>query len=327
MFSPQRNAWSRPRGARQQTSHGAIRPGRFQSTRPRGARHQSVPAETKNQLFQSTRPRGARPRCAGRLRAVPCFNPRARVGRDTWPVATNPEGWDVSIHAPAWGATLSMVMVSPPCARFNPRARVGRDSSRRKTFGESRMFQSTRPRGARLRLAKTDFTRLRVSIHAPAWGATRVFAQDADGLHVSIHAPAWGATLLLTDMLELPLFQSTRPRGARRYHSLKINEYARFQSTRPRGARQGQKITKCRLLQFQSTRPRGARQFRPDALSLSLAVSIHAPAWGATKTEQSNAEFSYVSIHAPAWGATRRLRKEALAGLVSIHAPAWGATS
>ena len=34
-----------------------------------------------------------------------------------------------------------------------------------------------------------------VSIHAPAWGATRLLAQLGDhGAGVSIHAPAWGAT-------------------------------------------------------------------------------------------------------------------------------------
>jgi len=79
------------------------------------------------------------------------FNPRARVGRDgqVWyPLALNPQ---VSIHAPAWGATsqhgfrqaLGEVFQStrPRGARrsirgressfdasFNPRARVGRDT-------------------------------------------------------------------------------------------------------------------------------------------------------------------------------------------------------
>ena len=56
-------------------------------------------------------------------------------------------------------------------------------------------------------------------------------------------------------------------------------------------------------------------------------VSIHAPAWGATRLAQIAAMRTVVSIHAPAWGATcnnrppGRRRK-----VVSIHAPAWGAT-
>jgi len=38
-------------------------------------------------------------------------------------------------------------------------------------------------------------------------------------------------------------------------------------------------------------------------------------------------EETAVSIHAPAWGATwKMLGKDFVKGLVSIHAPAWGAT-
>ena len=80
-----------------------------------------------------------------------------------------------------------------------------------------------------------------------------------------------------------------------------------------------------------------------------LVVSIHAPAWGATRVDPAQGLLDLVSIHAPAWGATRRLTVPKLtdkqfqsthprgvrpaaqrwaAGMeaVSIHAPAWGAT-
>ena len=33
-------------------------------------------------------------------------------------------------------------------------------------------------------------------------------------------------------------------------------------------------------------------------------ISIHAPAWGATKGVQATVIHSEISIHAPAWGAT-----------------------
>ena len=79
-----------------------------------------------------------------------CFNPRARVGRDASPNGYHIWYTKVSIHAPAWGATLSMV----------------------------------RP-----------LTALSVSIHAPAWGATDWIGYSTYGYNVSIHAPAWGATL------------------------------------------------------------------------------------------------------------------------------------
>jgi len=181
------------------------------------------------------------------------FNPRARVGRD--PIrhnsavrhlfqSTRPRGARcraiklrsetvVSIHAPAWGATRFMsLIINIMC--FNPRARVGRDFSITSSslFG---LFQSTRPRGARLATADPVTTE-DVSIHAPAWGATR------------------------------PIFR--------------VSPVKRFN---PR-ARVGRDLTllpfRTRLV-FQSTRPRGARHGVTD-LDPVLGVSIHAPAWGAT---------------------------------------------
>ncbi len=113
-------AGRRPRGARrhltQSTHHcrapawGAtiwalrIRPEhQFQSTRPRGARRDDQMYPPYSALFQSTRPRGAR-------RPGYCFHAqrrtRARVGRDDGITHMGPPDINVSIHAPAWGATI-----------------------------------------------------------------------------------------------------------------------------------------------------------------------------------------------------------------------------
>ncbi len=100
-----------------------------------------------------------------------CFNPRARVGRDSGQLQQDPTP-TVSIHAPAWGATSGIIGHRQPTYRFNPRARVGRDSP--------------------INLGKRYSV---VSIHAPAWGATRNRQTIARYWLVSIHAPAWGATL------------------------------------------------------------------------------------------------------------------------------------
>ena len=59
---------------------------------------------------------------------------------------------------------------------------------------------------------------------------------------------------------------------------------------------------------------------------MTLHVSIHAPAWGATVQRLLGADADEVSIHAPAWGATKRDPEDKRKVLVSIHAPAWGAT-
>ena len=78
------------------------------------------------------------------------------------------------------------------------------------------------------------------------------------------------------------------------------------------------------------------------------SISIHAPAWGATRFAVDLLFSDYISIHAPAWGATNEGRFCRLCRkyfnprtrvgcdsnssvirsgvIISIHAPAWGAT-
>jgi len=80
----------------------------------------------------------------------------------------------------------------------------------------------------------------------------------------------------------------------------------KFQSTRPRGARQHDRMRHCIDVRvFQSTRPRGARPLLVFNRGGRDIVSIHAPAWGATRQcQRFSQSISLVSIHAPAWGAT-----------------------
>ena len=119
--------------------------------------------------FQFTRPRGARLLSLFQTSFPLRFNSRARVGRDIILEQiveairfqfTRPRGArqfsrllrnlsNVSIHAPAWGATLILAVVDVRPVSFNSRARVGRDAAS--------------PPSLRSR---------KVSIHAPAWGAT-----------------------------------------------------------------------------------------------------------------------------------------------------------
>ena len=106
----------------------------FQSTRPRGARHCALAVPNLANVFQSTRPRGARQRSVSYNRSILGFNPRARVGRDTAMTASVCV-FDVSIHAPAWGATVVLPFLLA-----------------------SKVFQSTRPRGAR-QLRRPPFSR------------------------------------------------------------------------------------------------------------------------------------------------------------------------
>ena len=55
-------------------------------------------------------------------------------------------------------------------------------------------------------------------------------------------------------------------------------------------------------------------------------ISIHAPQWGATGSEDPYAWCRVISIHAPQWGATRVFKRLNYLVGISIHAPQWGAT-
>ena len=100
----------------------------------------------------------------------------------------------VSIHAPAWGATNSVsgnsvgtdVSIHAPAWGATPR-----------NIRLIRSFFSFNPR-TRMgcdTLVGNCYTYSLVSIHAPAWGATSTSASHRHHRRVSIHAPAWGATL------------------------------------------------------------------------------------------------------------------------------------
>ena len=123
------------------------------------------------------------------------------------------------------------------------------------------MFQSTHPRGVRpVRCSHADDCGT-VSIHAPAWGATRHPVKDPVGIRVSIHAPAWGAT-------------AGRHIGG--VHEVK------FQSTHPRGVRPlCFPVTGCTEDVSIHAPAWGATSVHA-CVRRRYRVSIHAPAWGAT---------------------------------------------
>ena len=125
-------------------------------------------------MFQFTRPRGAR--------------------RNAAQSATTAE--QVSIHAPARGATkLRQTRPQSRCC-FNSRAREGRDKIAVICHRFNCSFNS------RAREGRDKYE----------W-------QPPEGISVvSIHAPARGATLLIMSTISTLKFQFTRPRGARPLH-------------------------------------------------------------------------------------------------------------
>ena len=209
-------------------------------------------------------------------------------------------------------------------ARFNSRSRMGSDTH-----------------------AKRVVQAFRVSIHAPAWGATELPKLNRDFIVVSIHAPAWGATPLDAPSANWFTFQFTLPHGERHAKRTISPRLVLFQFTLPHGERLSTTLETLLVVSFNSRSRMGSdRPTRPS--DPSCRVSIHAPAWGATSQrprDRGHTAFQFtlphgerpvvddapesevqVSIHAPAWGATSAPSPKSLPKSVSIHAPAWGAT-
>ena len=123
-------------------------------------------------------------------------------------------------------------------------------------------------------------------------------------LIVSIHAPARGATQFEPVRIVLDKFQSTPPHGERQAAPAPLFSFVLFQSTPPHGERpplpdsdaalslfqstppHGERllVLPCvgMLPTFQSTPPHGERLFGVVTEDDDFAVSIHAPARGAT---------------------------------------------
>ena len=121
------------------------------------------------------------------------FNPRTRVGCDDQQTQTM-TATEVSIHAPAWGATLVLGVVFQLQAFQSTHPR-GVRPCRRAVCRSTHLFQSTHPRGVRPMRIPDRWTHWRFNPR------TRV-----------------GCDLVVMPLLSKRLlFQSTHPRGVRRF--------------------------------------------------------------------------------------------------------------
>ena len=189
------------------------------------------------------------------------FNPRARVGRDaTWARLRR----RIAYFNPRARVGRDIRGAKEAEARedFNPRAPHGGATFCRKCRQDVAGFQSTRPAWGRDSGERQNGVKGDISIHAPAWGATALYAaQSRRVLVISIHAPAWGATCL--NVL------------VGHHHSISIHAPAWSATSRS--------CFQITQYLFQSTRPRGARQRQIVGFRAVAFISIHAPAWGATR--------------------------------------------
>ena len=235
-------------------------------------------------MFQSTHPRGVRPfQYLDQCREGKSFNPRTRVGCDhqkefaqngiRWFQSTHPRGvrhqtltdgstvTEVSIHAPAWGAT-AMVAAERDGEHVSIHAPAWGATERHLRNGGL----------------------VRVSIHAPAWGATS--GRCSAARHTPCFNPRTrvGCDIPCAKMIARSgRFQSTHPRGVRPKDLRPLHDavfcfnprtrvgcdgigvskrtiISVFQSTHPRGVRPVPTTRIFAAQEFQSTHPRGVRR-------------------------------------------------------------------
>ena len=125
--------------------------------------------------FQSTLPRRERLSATWRVSVGVTFQstlPR-RERRREYRAGTN--AILISIHAPAKGATGEDQVCYISQGHFNPRSREGSDMRDDKADIKDRLFQSTLPRRERHTLTPYLYIDTKISIHAPAKGATVIF--------------------------------------------------------------------------------------------------------------------------------------------------------
>ena len=121
------------------------------------------------------------------------FNPRSREGSDKSSQSLSNAVNQISIHAPAKGATCSSDNLFPSQSiSIHAPAKGATDSAHNLRF--IHVFQSTLPRRERLFESYGICFRVDISIHAPAKGATQCLRPGLCGRSISIHAPAKGAT-------------------------------------------------------------------------------------------------------------------------------------
>ena len=300
--------------------------------------------------FQSTHPRGVRRSSASNITAcMCCFNPRTRVGCDValcgWEgqqymfQSTHPRG--VRRPDPAYPAGWSKFQSTHPRGVRLRRLGLHHDAI---------VFQSTHPRGVRHEAGASTGLAWKFQSTHPRGVRHRAGPVPARPDGVSIHAPAWGATGREPVPCHCRRGFNPRTRVGCDVHRCRCGQGVElFQSTHPRGVRRPCPGARGRTPVFQSTHPRGVRPGRCRPARPRPRVSIHAPAWGATRNPRSwrcaSSSFNprtrvgcdtasmsvlstvreFQSTH-PRGVRPHEFEQPVHAHVVSIHAPAWGAT-
>ena len=219
-------------------------------------------------------------------------------------IFSNCHNYEISIHAPQWGATGVIRLAGAVAGDFNPRTPVGCDPGEYRGCRSWDVFQSTHPSGVRLYMTRRQNRFNQFQSTHPSGVRRLRLQQRRNRRTISIHAPQWGATRMIAQAQASGKFQSTHPSGVRPVTAIDAIIDGLFQSTHPSGVRLGWQAFTTNPADFNPRTPVGC-----DSAQVSGGqrhpISIHAPQWGATCHEsETDRRQDHISIHAPQWGAT-----------------------
>ena len=201
----------------------------------------------------------------------------------------------VSIHAPAWGATIRSTLDKAITRRFNPRARVGRDGLLRVAPAAPTGFNP------RARVGR-DIAKFTAREYMKEFQSTRPRGARPSPINISTGAAS--------------CFNPRARVGRDRMKILRKAVHGLFQSTRPRGARPllGSALVNLRVVSIHAP-AWGATSYIVPFCKKNVPVSIHAPAWGATRMLRTSARGlpsfnprARVGRDSRSWLARRRMR-------------------
>ena len=210
------------------------------------------------------------------------FNPRSREGSDL-SIGFRATARNISIHAPAKGATDISITSKYPFGYFNPRSREGSDLAGVRVAVFAHMISIHAPaKGATLMHFRSTIFSLGFQSTLPRRERPPALPPIPRAPSISIHAPAKGATTRNDLPPTYTLFQSTLPRRERPCCPVRRSPSCGFQSTLPRRERLGM-CCRTRLSRaYFNPRSREGSDKTNVQTRCEMLISIHAPAKGAT---------------------------------------------
>ena len=214
------------------------------------------------------------------------FNPRSRKGSDSDEIQSQHEISEISIHAPARGATRIGVCTRAVPSDFNPRSRKGSDHYIPDNFILRKNFNPRSRKGSDASNSCNKHVVLLISIHAPARGATRTASfLKFTLLHFNPRSRKGSDTHRKMMMVTLMIFQSTLPQGERLNDKTTLDGIADISIHAPaRGATSARRKPARNTDDFNPRSRKGSDKLAAYEDLGYTPISIHAPARGATKS-------------------------------------------